>query len=205
MFWNRTEDEIVSQWQIDLSHGAEMGERAPLLLGTSDSALDGLLAVQTAHHFLHHRCTVAPPLLMMGGNSVLWLYGAVQASAASHTPDTAAFRWLDGQPQAALLFTGVDPATHMVGMGICGTSQVGAALGVPRTMQWLYAPLTEPAADAPWSAAPFLFPPAEEVQSRAMAHPGVQPADAGNSQSAWLAWFTMAMIVIILLTALIGG
>lgn len=223
MFWNRTERDILSHWQADLSLRVELGRTPFFYLGYSDSPLTGLLAVQMVSHFEHHNRASTIPRALMGGNSVLWLYASLYARPIPAASAQTTFQWLNGYPGAAVIFTGVDPGTHMASLAInpvsepavahaAGTAGIHAPLGVPRTMRWLYAPITAPAADAPWSAVPFLWPPAQIVQEQVMIR-GVMSGDAvpaaaelpeirRPAQTIWLAWCTLLFVGVILVAAL---
>lgn len=226
MFWNRTSRSILPRWQDDLSHCIELGRSPIFYLGRSDAALDGLLGVQTLSHFAQHNRAVTAPRVLMGGESALWLFASLHSRSVRGVPRSVGRgERRSEQPETMVVFTGVDPATHMASIGIAhapnstsfpaeANTNGGPMPGLPRSMAWLYAPVAEPASDAPWSAVPFLWAPAATLQARAVnarpapfyEAPSAEEASAveESAQSVWLAWGSILLVASILITALFG-
>lgn len=223
MFWNRTTDAPLRLWQLDAAHGVEQGEAPLFNLGLSDQALDGTLGLGALEEFAHQQNTIIPAQVLMGGASALWLWGFLRLSNVRQpglaAPDAA--REPGAVVPVRIIYSGVDTITHMSSLGVmsapCWLPRAPAAdrrIGLSRTTRWMFAPLTEPAAVAPWSTLPFVVQPASEVQScylsgePALAAETRQPhgldVESDATQSEWLAWLMMAFVAGVLLIALLG-
>ena len=146
--------EIASDWQHAIEASQESGVRPMLLVGLSDSLVDGLPALSACRRLAHTRTDLASPQVWAGGGSAWWSTALFQGVARTRTPDGKA-----GTPAISARFAGSDSATVIATLtmdeSIRGADTAQEWLnGLPAGMVSYLQPQSTPGGIAPWASMP---------------------------------------------------
>ncbi len=187
MYWHRSSAEILDNWQLDIDHALETGQRPVLMLGESGGALNAVPGILALHKLVTQRNDASAPYALIGDGGPTWLWALWQIERA----DT-----VSGIQAATLVFGGADQATLIASSSATHQSERS------RSAHWLevyplnlaahFAPAHYPAAAKSFDKLPMLL--LEDSQI-------VAPTDA---QQDWSAWLAVALIVMALALSVVA-
>jgi hypothetical protein len=197
LFWNQAPVAINTAWQSEIEASLEAGRRPLLDLGSSQLSLDDVTMLAALRTFVDHRVDVSAPVMLAGGNSVLWL------AVVMHQPATTVLR----QPLApTLVFAGADRATYLATLTTLLPERFAAterlAQSAPANMASLFTPYTQARTTLPWDLLPFAVTEEALAGPRSSEHQTVNSLDATRLEL-WISWAAIGLTMLLVLFALI--
>ena len=186
MNWYKTTTNYQTQWQTTIERGLEAGQTPLIDLGASLGELPQLNALVALLSFAGQRADLTSPVIIAGGNSVLWLAGLFYPAYLPHVP------------ALTVLYGGADPTMQLASSTLYG-SQLATSLDTQETATPTYlAPYITPQITSTtfrWDTLPFLLggPPPSGNQSTG--------DDLAVQSDAWLTWAGVGLALALILFA----
>lgn len=210
MYWNRSAADIAAAWQSEIDSRIETGATATLLAGAPDTVLGSANTLLALQENAIQRNDVTTPLLVIGGNSAVWLGLLLPPLPAGNHPHA---------PAPALVYGGADEATYVSVAALTLAALTPAALtraevqplvatgawrGVsPLELGFQVAPHLQPGTATPWELLPLVETgeqPATTTQHTTQ-HSALH--SASDPTGDWIAWGVMLLAFCLVLTALL--